>query len=490
MKKSDLKSAFKTSGESLKTRSFKVGGYSVAVTVIVLALIVLVNVIVGALPSGITKLDTTSDKLYTVSEQTRVMMEALDNDIIIYWVVRDGYEDTYIGTLLERYKQMSSHISVVKKDPDVYPSFVAKYTSTPTDNSLIIENGDNFKYVSYYDIYEYDYTNYESTGNYDVSFAGEPVLTSAIDFVTSDSLPRLYTLEGHGELTLSQDFSSAVKKQNINCDSLSLLSKGSVPDDAGMIIIYSPEHDISAAEKQMLSEYLLVGGKLLYVSDPPANKDVSFDNIEALIENYGVKLVDGIVIEGNQQHYYWSYPYYLLPDLGSHDTTASLIEANRQYMLPLAQGILIDENLDVSLTVSPLFTTSDSAYSKIAGQNLETYEKEVGDIDGPFNLGVAISQPLADGNSTEIVWVTSGALMNDNVNEMTSGANMDMYLNIINWMCGRSESSLQIHAKELTYEYLNIESLTATMLTVLFVGIIPVSYLVFGIVRWARRKKI
>ena len=487
-----LRNIFKKTSEEMKTRSFKVGGYSVAATAIVIVLLILVNVIIGALPSGITRIDTTAGKLFTVSEQTRVLTEALDKDIEIYWVVRDGYEDAYIDTLLERYKQMSSHISVTKRDPDVYPSFISKYTSSPTDNSLIVICGDVYKYVSYYDIYQYDYSNYYYDGTYDVSFAGENALTSALDYVTSDDLPTMYALSGHGELTLSDDFSSAVSNQNIRTENLSILTEGKIPDDADLLLIYSPEHDISEEEKDILSRYLLDGGKLIYISDPPETASEGFVNIESVIENYGVHLTDGIVIEQNPENYYWSYPYYLIPDLCSHDLTASLISGGYNVMLPLAQGLTADseEELDVSVSVSPLFTTSNKAYSKTAGRDLTTYDKEETDIEGPFDLGVIITQQIDENTSAKIIWITSGALVDSMVNEKVSGANMDFFLNAVNYMCEKGENSLQIHAKELSYQYLNMSSAAASVLAVLFVGIIPAAYLAFGIVRKIRRKKV
>lgn len=69
---------------SLSTRSFHAGGYSVAAAVIVLAIAVAVNALVGNLPSTYTKLDTTANGLYTVSEQTEKVLSGLDEDIDIY----------------------------------------------------------------------------------------------------------------------------------------------------------------------------------------------------------------------------------------------------------------------------------------------------------------------------------------------------------------------------------------------------------------------
>ena len=72
-------------------------------------------------------------------------------------------------------------------------------TARLTNNSLIVVCGERSTYVSYNDIYEYDLTDYYTTGEYDVNFAGESALTSAIDYVTSEDLPKVYALTGHGE---------------------------------------------------------------------------------------------------------------------------------------------------------------------------------------------------------------------------------------------------------------------------------------------------
>lgn len=44
----------------LRTRNFRVGGYSVFASLMVAALAVMVNVLVNALPAGVTQLDTTA----------------------------------------------------------------------------------------------------------------------------------------------------------------------------------------------------------------------------------------------------------------------------------------------------------------------------------------------------------------------------------------------------------------------------------------------
>ncbi len=65
---------------SFQTRSFRVGGYSVVATAIVLAIIIAVNLIVSALPEKYTKLDTTSNQLFTLSDQTKSLVSNLPQE--------------------------------------------------------------------------------------------------------------------------------------------------------------------------------------------------------------------------------------------------------------------------------------------------------------------------------------------------------------------------------------------------------------------------
>ena len=207
----------------MKTRTFRVGGYSVAATAIVAAIAVFSNVFINALPAKWAQFDTTSSQLYSLSEQTEMIPEDLDSDITIYWIAQSGKENETLGTLLDRYADMSDHITVEKRDPDVYPTFVQQYvTGGIYNNSLIVESEGRYTYVSYEDIYEYEYgDDYFYTGNTEVSFGGEGALTGAIDYVISETLPKMYMLTGHGEKSMSASFQSAVEKQNIEMSSLS-----------------------------------------------------------------------------------------------------------------------------------------------------------------------------------------------------------------------------------------------------------------------------
>lgn len=478
MSKSELN---KTSEKKVKNQiALKGGAYSLIVTAIVLAIIIVVNILVTNLPSALTKYDISSSKLYSITSNTKVVVNRLEQDVTIYWIVQANKEDDVIENLLSKYESLSDHIKVVKKNPDVYPTFAEKYTDeTVKNNSLVVECGERSKYISYDDIYvqEPDVYNY-STNNY---FDGEGAITSAIDYVTTEDLPQLYVLEGHGEGELPSTFSDQIDKDNIQINQLSLLKVDSVPEEADAVMIYAPTSDISDKEKEMLAAYAENGGKLLVIAGP--TKDGILKNLYSLLADYGVETVEGVVIEADREHYAFQLPYILLPDMVSHKITDSLIEESYFPIMPISQGLTVSSD-NGKATVTKLLNTSDMAFSKVAGYDLSTYEKEEGDIDGPFTVAVSVET----GNDGQIVWFASSYFLDEVYNAYSSGANVDMAMNALASLIGEREA-MAIRSKSLNYNYLTISDSTSSMLKVLMIGVFPLLYLGIGIIVIVSRRR-
>lgn len=458
--------------------ALKGGVYSLIVTGIVLAILIAVNVFVSILPSNMTKYDMSSTKLYSITSNTKAVVNSLKKDIKIYWVVQADKEDDVIENLLAKYESLSKHIKVVKKNPDVYPTFTEKYTSEEVpNNSLIVECGDKNRYISYEDIYV---TQADATGyGQNASFDGEGAITSAIDYVVSEELPKIYLLEGHGEQELPETFRKQIERENMETESFSLLNEDSVPEDADVVLVYAPTSDISEKEQELLAEYVKNGGKMMVAAGP--TEEGNLTNLYGLLAEYGVEPAEGIVVEEDREHFAFQQPYILLPDLQESSITNPLIEENYYAILPIAQGLRV-KNQDGQVT--ELLTTSETAYSKKAGYDLETYEKEEGDEEGPFALAVSVDA----GNDGQIVWFSSSLFLEDMYNSYSSGANLDMGMNALSSLVGEREA-VSIRSKSLNYNYLTIDESTASLLKTVMIGVFPLAFVVTGIVVVVRRRR-
>lgn len=469
----------KRPAESKNRNALRGGAYALTITVVVLALLLLANVFAAALPASWTKFDISAAKLYSITSNTKVVVNALKEDVTIYWIVQSGEEDDVIENLLDKYESLSEHLQVIKKNPDVYPTFAAQYTDeTVQNNSLVVECGEKSRYIGIDDIYTGELNPY--TGTYSATdFDGEGAITSAIDYVVSDELPRLYLLEGHGEKELPAGFSGQIEKENMETVQLSLLTADEIPKDAACIVIYSPASDISQEEQKMLEEYTAQGGKLLVMAGP--TEDGTLENLYGLLSEYGVTPNEGIVIEGDREYYAFRAPYVLLPDLASHEITDPLIEENYRPILPIAQGLTVS---GTDSAVTSLLITSDDSFSKAAGYTLDTYEREEGDTDGPFTVAVSVET----GGEGKIVWFASSEFLEEMYNAYASGANVDIAMNALSYLVGETEA-VAIRSKSLNYSYLTISESTASLLKVIMIGLCPSLYLTAGIVVVLRRRR-
>ena len=222
---------------SQKGRVFRSGLLSTAMLAAVLVLAVLLNLLVRAIPAKYTEFDLSEAKMYTLSDSTKALVEGLEKDVHIYYLCETGSEDTIITKLLDHYAAESGHLSWEQKDPTLYPTFAAKYgAENVSTGSLIVTCGENSTVLDAADLYEYDYSDYYTTGSASVTFGGEKQITSAIYKLTSAEQSHAYYTTNHGEQTLTDSLTDALDAQNIDAQPLDLLTS-TIPEDCDLLII-------------------------------------------------------------------------------------------------------------------------------------------------------------------------------------------------------------------------------------------------------------
>ena len=471
---------------TISKKHIKNGSYTMVMSVIFIAVVIVINMIVSTIPSKYSEIDISSQKLYSIGDETKKMLKDLEKDVTIYQIAQSGSEDENISNLLKKYEDESKHIKVEQKDLVVNPKFVSQYTSDDLSaNSLIVVCGDRNKVIDYNNIYETS-VDYQTYSSQTTGFDGEGQITSAIGYVTSENLPVLYTVEGHGEKDMDSSIKEDIEKANMDIKSLNLLTEGSVPDDADCLFIDSPSTDFSSDEKDAIIEYLENGGKAIIFSDYTTEDMPNFD---AILENYGVQRTEGVVFEGDNQHYAMQMPYYLVPTINSTDASSETASAGYYVLAPYAQGIKQLDDVRDTVKIESILTTSDQAYSK-TDLNSNTIEKEDGDVEGPFDLGVSITESLDDDKETQIVYYSTSNLMDSQTNQMVSGGNEKLIMESLKWMTDTEESaSVSIPSKSLEVSYLTITDYDAAFWKICTIALIPGIFLVIGFVVWIKRRK-
>ena len=469
------------SGEEHK-RNIRHGSYSFLVTVIVIALVVAVNLVVGQLPASATQIDASSQKLYSISDKTEELVGGLDKDVQIYYIVTSGNEDELVSKILEKYQDLSSHLTVETIDPDLHPEFTSQYTDEEvSENSVIVTCGEKNRIVPFSDMYPSSY--YSSSSEFD----GEGKITSAISYVTSEDTLTIYQLTGHEEQNLGSNFTDAIEKNNIALEDLSLVTMDSVPEDAAALIINSPAKDFTTEETDKLIEYMENGCKILLFTDYTEKEMVNFDRF---LENYGLKRDEGIVMEGDAGHYVQQRPDGILPEVQSDSKFTTDLGSDIYILMQDAQPIREIDSYRDSLEISPILSTTDSGYVKQVEDGMISFEKKSGDETGSFDVGVSVSESLGDDKTAELVYFSSSTLCNDNYDEMVMNGNSELLTSVITGLCDIDESqSISIPVKSLSVSYLSYTQQSAVVSRTIIMIIIPIASLAVGFCIWIRRRR-
>ena len=209
------------------------------------------------------------------------------------------------------------------------------------------------------------------------------------------------------------------------------------------------------------------------------------DQFKRILEAYELQLEDGLVIETSDQNYYQN-PLYLLPDL-SYDTITA--DVSDEYVcMPYAQGLSYPKEEEDGISYTQLLGTSDGAFVKTDVQNMMSFEKEDGDLDGPFTVGISVVDTKTQ---AQMIVYTSLAMFSEAADEIVAGHNFSLFSSSIRSLVGEQETSslIVIPVKEYTLGTITVSQGT-TLLTGFFTVIaVPVLLTAAGILIWMRRRK-
>lgn len=499
-------------------RNLRNGGYSMGLTAIVLVILIVVNFIMESLPANLRMFDISPTQLFTLSDTTKDVISRMNTPVTIYTIAEPGSENSYMQAYVELYAAESDLISLDTINPTTDVDMIDTYALGSAVSGSVIVLGDS---------YVCDYCGYESEeelevcpscGEEDASFVrkhryinlnntfttstdestGEEVtsaidmegqLTSALVYVSTSDTMEVYYFTGHGEetsLAPSDSFAAEVEKLNMGFNTYNYEKYKTLPNDADIIILNGPEEDYSDEETEQLLEYMANGGSLLILARYTNSTDYYMPNFERLLAAYGIELSDGGVLESNSAYYYNNIEYSIKPGYHKHQITTSLINNSEDLIVYMAYALrIIDDYSNDNVTISPLITTSSSAYLKKRGAS--SMKMADGDETGTYNLGVAIEEEQGD-DSARMVVLSSCYLINDTIAETVNGGNTDFVLNSISWL-GHQTEVTRVGMKSLKASNLTPTTQDMFRVTIIVTVIVPVAFLLVGIIVWYRRKK-
>ena len=483
-----LKNIFRTSG----TRH---GAYSVGLTVLVIAVVIVFNLIVGQIPEAYRNLDVSSTKIYDISDTTTELLDSLDSDVDMTVLAVKDSTDERITTFLSRYAALSDKIHMEWIDPVLHPSALTDYDTT--ENTIVVSCEDTGKTitVSFDDILvldEYSYYYY-GTESY-TEFDGEGQLTGAVNYVTNDTDHTIYQTTGHGESSLSTTITDLMEKNSYTLSEVNLLMTTSVPDDCDLLLMDAPTTDLSADESEMLRSYLADGGKVMILFGDTSSAELP--NLSEVLSEYGMEAADGYIADPTRC-YQGNY-YYIFPELSVSGDMADGI-SSEMVLLTNAHGMnLVDPARDTISTTS-FMSSSDQSYAvteetqeqgsytlgAVATEKIENSDEDTEDTDGGDDE--AADSDSAETEESRLTVISAGSLIDQSITDaFPQLENTKLFMNAVTANF-EGVQNLSIEAKSLGTEYNTMQHVGLLSFLVIF-GI-PAVILIGGFVVWFRRRR-
>lgn len=357
------------------------GIYSVGLTAVVIAIVVVVNLIVGQLPEQYRNIDVSNTKIYEITDTTRDFLKDMDAEVTFKVLAVKEETDERIQTFLSKYTSLSKKISIEWIDPVLHPSALQEYDAA--ENSIIVsceETGKNTT-VTFDQIVVVDYSSYYYTGSISENeFDGEGQLTSAVNYVTSDAGKQIYRTAGHGEAMLPTSVTELMDKNNYAVSEWNLMMNLEIPEDCDLLLMNAPTNDLTEEERDAVLSYLAGGGKMMLLLGDTNSTELP--NLAAIMKEYGMEAADGYIAD--PQRCYQGNAFYIFPMLNVSGDMAKGM-ASEMVLLINAHGLnLVDAARDTISTTSFMTTSSGGA---AVTEDTQT--------EGTYTLGAVATEPVS-----------------------------------------------------------------------------------------------
>ena len=469
-------------GREMSGRQARYGSLAAASVLVVLALLIGINYLVGRHNK---RWDLTAAHQYTLSDQTKKVLQGLTKPVKATVFARTADFDRFRARLSE-YQYQSKQLQVDYVDPERRPELADRLKESAL-GTIVLE--------------------YEGRVQR-VTTDAEQDLTNGLIKVVQGQTHKVFFTQGHGEPDTAgsdeRSYSGVAKElgsDNFSAETLVLLQQD-VPADANVVVVGGPKSDLLPQEIDKLKAYLTKGGKLLVLLDPPVKVDgPPLTNLVTLLKDWSIEVGNNAILDPMSQ-LRGADPTVPVaaPPYPSHPITSTfkLITA-----FPYARQVKPAESPAAGRTVTTFIQSGRNSWAEtdlkmLTSESQAQPDLDKGDVQGPVSLAVAMSAPVGgatpppSGESpdqakpeTRIVAIGDSDFASNSY--LGVAGNRDLFLNIVNWLA-QQENLIAIRPRDPQDRRVNLTAGQDRFIFLLTVLIIPGFVLLGGIQTWWRRR--
>jgi ABC-type uncharacterized transport system involved in gliding motility auxiliary subunit len=453
----------------LKARQTKYAAYATTYILVVLAAVVVANILADRHNKSF---DATSNKRYSLSDQTAKIVKGLkQNATITYFNQSTRFRDG--RDLLDQYANLSPKVHVEYVDPDKNPE-LARAAGIRSYGTAVVQVGSKKEEAK-------SMSEEGVTGAFIRDLKSN---TRMVCFVTGSGEHQIDNSDREG---LSR-FKELLSKDNYETKSIDLLQKAEVPGDCTTLVIAGPTRNYEQPEVDAIKKYVEGGGRGLFMLDPPlkiGRSEVAENNaLTNLLGSWGVTLNNDLILDLN--------PIGQLAGLGPQVALVTNYASQPivSEMKGTATGFPLARSLEIKNSdrtkVEKLF---DSSNSSLATTNLSSPAVDIRDPKnkkGPLTIAAAGTyDPTKNNSQGRFVVVGSSSWAANRFIDFNG--NNDLALNTMNWLSS-DEDLISIRPKQPEDRRITMTNGQLRLVRVVSQFVLPLIVVVAGISVWWNRR--
>jgi ABC-type uncharacterized transport system involved in gliding motility auxiliary subunit len=452
-------------------RRARAGSLSLALTLVVIALLVGANVLASKSTQA---LDLTRGGLNTLAPQSVLAAKRLTADIQVIGLFRaaPGNGQTETEALISLYAAQSAHVKYRREDYNSDSADVKRY-AVKEPNTVVLDYKGKTELLAQGSLGEVDFT-------------------AALLKLESDRVPLVCWAIGDGERDLkdinqSTGYSSVadtLAKNNFATRDVLLSQLTAIPGDCDELAIIDPTTELSAASVKAVDDYLVAGGKLLLAAEPWAKEAKSTDSLNVVLKPYGFGFSGALVIETDPSRRSSSDPTILAVTSYGHSPMTADIQG-RVSFFPLTTAITSTQAAGV--TATSIATTSGTSYAIAQPRSVQDLARKGGDASGPFNVMEALEQSAGSKRTRIVIVGTAGFAENRTMPPTNSDANLELALASFQWLA-EQDSLISIPPKAGRALPLALTQQDQSTLIFITTVLMPGLIVFGGVMVWWRRR--
>jgi ABC-type uncharacterized transport system involved in gliding motility auxiliary subunit len=455
--------------ELLKARQTKYAAYATLYIAVTLAVVTVANVLADRYDKSY---DATSNKRYSLSDQTVKVVKGLKQDATIAYFDQ-GTRFAEAKDKLDQYANLSPKVHVEYVDPDKKPQ-LAREAGIKNYGTTIVQIGMNKNEA-------------KSTSEEDVTGAFIRDLkntTRTVCFVTGSGEHQIDNSDRSGFSRLKD----LLSKDDYQSKSISLLQKAEVTSDCTVVVVGGPSSDYQQPEVDALKKFVEDGGRAMFLLDPPLKmgREEIADNdaLTNVLQSWGVTPNKDLILDMN--------PIGQLAGLGPQVALVTRYEFHPivKEMKGTATGFPLARSLEIKnsdkTTVEKLFDTSETslATTKLNSPNVDPNDPK--NKKGPLTIAAAGSYKTGKENSQGRFVVVGSSQWAAN-SFLNFNGNRDLALNAMNWLSS-DEDLISIRPKEPEDRRITMTQAQMRLVRTTSQFLFPLAVVVAGFSVWWRRR--